>query len=78
MHIPFVLHLENQNQNHFTSHLLQEYPYHCAFLDAQKQGGISEGEAAELNAPLLSGYLEPGKQPYSFSRDWAQRERVSM
>lgn len=30
---------------------------------------LVRGKAAELNAPLLSGYLEPGKQPYSFSRD---------
>jgi hypothetical protein len=28
------------------------------WLPKAKQGGISEGEAAELNAPLLSGYLE--------------------
>lgn len=65
-----MLHLEI----HFTSRLLQED--HCAFLDAQKQGGISEGKAAELNAPLLSGYLIPGKQSYSFFRN--SRERVSM
>lgn len=70
MDITLVLHLEI----HFTSRLLQEN--HCAFLDAQKQGGISEGKAAELNAPLLSGYLKPGKQSYSFSRN--SRERVSM
>lgn len=28
------------------------------WLPKTKQGGISEGKAAELNAPLLSGYLK--------------------